>query len=93
MEPVGQTQHLIININITQFKKIAESEIGKSVLHVPDTATRVLDNTRPFFLCSSIMSFWITLARSKEHKYFQAILVHQKCSSIHQYWDIPVSGT
>ena len=24
--------------------------------------------------------------------HFQAIL-HQKCSSIHQYWDVPVSGT
>ena len=25
--------------------------------------------------------------------YFQAILVQEKCSSIHQYWDIPVSWT
>ena len=30
--------------------------IGKSILQVPDTGTRVLDNTRPF-LCSSIVSF------------------------------------
>ena len=29
---------------------------GKSILQVPDTGTRVLDNTRPF-LCSSIVSF------------------------------------
>ena len=40
---------------------------GKSILQVPDTGTRVLDNTRPF-LCSSIVSFWITLACSKERK-------------------------
>ena len=25
--------------------------------------------------------------------HFQAILVHHKCSSIHQYWAVPVSGT
>ena len=57
------------------------------------TGTRVLDN-RPF-LYSNIVSIWIT-ARSKEHKkisHIQAILVHKKCSSIHQYWDIPVSRT
>ena len=41
---------------------------GKSILQVPDTGTRVLDNTRPF-LRSSIVSFWITPARSKERKY------------------------
>ena len=41
---------------------------GKSILQVPDTGTRVLDNTTPF-LCSSIVSFWITLACSKERKY------------------------
>ena len=41
---------------------------GKSILQVPDTGTRVLDNTRPF-LHSSIVSFWITLACSKERKY------------------------
>ena len=41
---------------------------GKSILQVPDTSTRVLDNTRPF-LCSSIVSFRITLACSKERKY------------------------
>ena len=41
---------------------------GKSILQVPDTGTRVLDNTIPF-LCSSIVSFWITLACSKERKY------------------------
>ena len=41
---------------------------GKSILQVPDTGTRILDNTWPF-LCSSIVSFWITLAHSKEHKY------------------------
>ena len=36
---------------------------GKSILQVPDTGTRVLDNTR-IFLCSSIVSFKITLACS-----------------------------
>ena len=41
---------------------------GKSILQVPDTSTRVLDNTEPF-LHSSIVNFWITPARSKERKY------------------------
>ena len=41
---------------------------GKSILQVPDTGTRVLANTGPF-LRSSIVSFWITPARSKGHKY------------------------
>ena len=41
---------------------------GKSILQVPDTGTRVLHNTRPF-LCSSIVSFWITPAHSKERRY------------------------
>ena len=39
-----------------------------SVIQVPDTGTGVLDNTRSF-MRSSIVSFWITLAHSKEHKY------------------------
>ena len=43
-------------------------KFGKSIPQVPDTGTRVLDNTRPF-LCSSIVSFWITPAHSKECKY------------------------
>ena len=42
--------------------------VWKSKLQLPDTGTRVLDNTRPF-LHSSIVSFWITPARSKECKY------------------------
>ena len=42
--------------------------MGKSKLQVPDTGKRVLDNTKPF-LHSSIVSFWITPARSKECKY------------------------
>ena len=41
---------------------------GKSILQVPDTGTPVLDNTRPF-LRSSIVSFWITPACSKERIY------------------------
>ena len=60
----------------------------KSILEVPDTGTWVLDNTRPI-LHSSIVSFWITPACSKERKYH----IHQKCSGIHQFWDVPVSGT
>ena len=42
--------------------------VGKSMLQVPYTGTQVLDNTRPFLL-SSIVSFGITPACSKEHKY------------------------
>ena len=34
----------------------ASKMFGKSKLQVPDTGTRVLDNTRSF-LCSSIVSF------------------------------------
>ena len=41
---------------------------GKSILQVPDTGTWVLGNTTPF-LRSSIVSFWITPARSKEREY------------------------
>ena len=37
----------------------------KCVLQVPDTGTRVLDNTRPFWY-SSIVCFWMPPARSKE---------------------------
>ena len=33
-----------------------KGKLGKSKLQVPDTGTRVLDNTTPF-LCSSIVSF------------------------------------
>ena len=40
----------------------------KSILQVPDTSTRVLDNTRPL-LRSSIVSFWIMPTCSKERKY------------------------
>ena len=56
---------------------------GKSILQVPDTGTWVLDNTRPF-LCSSIVGFWITLARSKK-----AYIYH----IFRQYWytkNVPV---
>ena len=42
--------------------------LGKSILGVPDTGTWVLDNTRPF-LHPSIMSYWITLACSKEREH------------------------
>ena len=50
------------------FKFYNWKRIGKSILQVPDTGTRVLDNTRPFSR-SSIVSFWITAARSKDRKY------------------------
>ena len=49
--------------NLKNLKRIK----GKSILQVPDTGTQVLDNTR-LFLCSSIVSFWLTLACSKERK-------------------------
>ena len=58
------------------------SRFGKSILEVPDTGTWVLDNTRPF-LHSSIVSFWITPACSKE----------RKCHIFRQYWytrNVPV---
>ena len=35
---------------------LCTSHLGKSILQVPDTGTRVLDNTRPF-LRSSIVNF------------------------------------
>ena len=41
--------------------------LGKSILQVPDTGTRVLDNTRPFWH-SSIFCFWMPPACSKECK-------------------------
>ena len=49
-------------------RKFFDLNIGKSILQVPDTGTRVLVNTR-LFLRSSIVSFWITPARSNERKY------------------------
>ena len=55
---------------------------GKSILQVPNTGTRVLDNSRPF-LCPSIVSFWLTTGCSKEHKYH----------ILRQYWytkNVPV---
>ena len=54
--------------NFTTIPDIQETVYGKSILQVPDTGTRVLGNTRPF-LRSSIVSFWITPGRFKEHKY------------------------
>ena len=48
--------------------KFTFSFIGKSILQVPDTGTWVLGNTTPF-LRSSIVSSWITPARSKEREY------------------------
>ena len=50
------------NINLFY---ISVCYFGKGVLLVPDTGARVLDNTRPFW-CSSIVCFWMLLARSKE---------------------------
>ena len=48
------------NIESKYFNKIQLNSMirifGKSILQVPDTGTRVLDNTRPF-LRSSIVSF------------------------------------
>ena len=57
-----------IPCNTNHFDTTYNKRDGKSILQVPDTGTRVLDNTT-LFLRSSIVSFWITLARSKERKY------------------------
>ena len=67
---------------------------GKSILEVPDTGTWVLDNTRPF-LCSSIVNFWVTPARSKARKYhiFRQYTKNVPVFTNRAYWDIPVSGT
>ena len=54
---------LLYGIRETAFKDLTE----KVYFQVPDTGTRVLDNTTRPFLRSSIVSFWITPARSKEH--------------------------
>ena len=53
---------------VTGSKPTHGNWFGKSILQVPDTGTRVLDNTRPF-LSSSIVYFWMPLACSKERKY------------------------
>ena len=45
-----------INDPFSYSPTIIKTDFGKSILQVPDTGTRVLDNTRPF-LCSSIVSF------------------------------------
>ena len=60
----------VIALWATSWKTLmyTNGKFGKSILQVPDTGTRVLDNTKPF-LRSSIVSFWITPARSKGHKY------------------------
>ena len=44
------------NVKIAGKTYIIKTSAGKSILQVPDTGTRVLDNTRPF-LSSSIVSF------------------------------------
>ena len=54
--------------NSPQVFSVADFVNGKSILQVPDTGTRVLVNTK-LHLRSSIVSFWITPARSKGRKY------------------------
>ena len=78
-------------LNINEHKIFAR----KSVLQVPDTGTQVLGNNTGPFLRSSIVSFWLVLTRSREHKYyiFGQYWYTRNVSSIHHYWDIPVSGT
>ena len=56
------------NLDFLNQSELSIKKTGKSILQVPDTGTWVLDNARPF-LCSSIVSSWITAARSKERKY------------------------
>ena len=50
---------------------------------IPDTGTRVLANTRPF-LHFSIISFWITPARSRERKY----LIFRQYWNTKNIWDL-----
>ena len=74
----------IILLQLQHFRESSfpNTPFGKSILQVPDTGTRVLDNTRPLLL-SSIVSFWITPACSKE----------RKCHIFRQYWynkNVPV---
>ena len=52
-ENQNQKGNKIKSLNFADFGK---KKGGKSILQVPDTGTRVLDNTRPF-LSSSIVSF------------------------------------
>ena len=59
---------LVLYGHIFLVRQSCSRKNGKSILQVPDTGTRVLDNTKPF-LRSSIVSFWITPAGSKERKY------------------------
>ena len=51
-----KTAQLIIYRKTASLIQILKSFSAKSILQVPDTGTRVLDNTRPF-LRSSIVSF------------------------------------
>ena len=70
MTPEFFREYLALKSRKRLVRKCTKSNaiLGKSILQVPDTGTWVLGNTRPF-LCSRIVSFWITPARSKERKY------------------------
>ena len=66
--PWKSITYTILTKSYHQQKQVFITGDGKSILQVPDTGTRVLDNTRPF-LRSRILSFWIAPAHSKERKY------------------------
>ena len=86
---VARQKEIIYHYGICQKGYTHRHNLGKSILQVLDrpTGTRVLDNTRPF-VCSSIVSFWVTPARPEERTYH----------FFKQYWytkNVPVftSGT
>ena len=67
------TKSIVLSFNLrllreNHFAILKDRYLGKSILQVPDTGTRILDNTKPFW-CSSIVCFWMPPARSKERKY------------------------
>ena len=63
-----QIQEFFSTTYYTVFARESLKFDGKSKLQVPDTGTRVLGNTRPFWR-SSIVCFWMPPTCSKEHKY------------------------
>ena len=64
----GKREPVVEVYDVSLCQRIGLAIFWKLYLQVPDTGTWVLDNTGPF-LCSSIVSFWITPACAKERKY------------------------
>ena len=61
--------HFMCHIRMAQLNKSRHFQKEKSINQVPDTGTRVLDKGKPHFFCSSVVSFWITQARSRKRKH------------------------